>query len=964
MILTLWYIFCWVTIIASIFLLVLEAVWSTLRRLAVNSTTATHEIARLGKHHPLGRVHGNAVVAGGSMAGLATAVVCSKFFERVIVIEPDSMNEHKRTRVAQAEQIHGLQAVALQVLRGIIPGFDSRLYKHGGRVLESNGQLQLGPTNISFKPGSLPDTLFISRLSLEKLLREYVRSIPTIEIVQGSVTRITPDVTRQRIECVTVQAKGCSSETLEFDAAMFADCTGPATIGLRLLEKTQNAGWGPYPKTSYDPKISYATALIPVPGRLKDILPIFTRHLDEYSTFSKLGYVKSIVPHPEQDDRIVCMVRSDEDHLMCGVGGWNLSLEARPRSFGDYIQQVDSIWQNASDGKSAEGDASRIAVMDTLRAIEVALGEDGIIPEFKYCKMGSCYKIDYTSAPKPSNFVTIGDSFLRVNPTFGQGISKALVDVATLNGVILDTTLVPSSSTGMPGWGLPATFSNEMFARQIPRVMHMWDSTKGSDYGRRGTELVEGETPDIGEFGRNYWRRVIQVANKDKNAAADIIRSLQLIAPPLDLLRPNAGMAILIGERAHLIEFPSLLLPPGVTSGSIVNISVNRNVAEEKRQQKEFWELQDSILETFGQVAPEPPVVEARRKVRNVTQTSVTLEWPLIKLATAKLRSLDIYRNGQRLATIPSPTTNTSTKLSGLDVNTEYTFQLVLRTTAGTYPSNVIRLRTHTITDTSGISVCFGTVQDTVMLEQAKLVLREMRAKWSDKIQIDTTHFVCTTPAAAPSSGQATGGPSVEYQKALQMSIPVVQPHWILACHAEKKMVPISGYYLGATPSTPMNAPPFTRTGSQAPQGRDSLTSPKTTSPSTTTGGPDHVPSPETRARQNDAGDSVDDEMPQVPTIKVESHDDKLGDEELERARQAPVGSEPRSRSGTMKSDFKFPPPTPPPVPQIIVGDHDDDQSREPKAEREVKEEQPPVPSKERENTDDDVGEMVEVGLN
>ncbi|KEP53797.1 fibronectin type III/BRCA1 domain protein [Rhizoctonia solani 123E] len=421
----------------------------------------------------------------------------------------------------------------------------------------------------------------------------------------------------------------------------------------------------------------------------------------------------------------------------------------------------------------------------------------------------------------------------------------------------------------------------------------------------------------------------------------------------------DAGMAILIGERAHLIEFPSLLLPPGVTSGSIVNISVNRNVSEEKRQQKEFWDLQDAILETFGKVAPEPPVVE----VRNVTQTSVTLEWPLIKLATAKLRSLDIYRNGQRLASIPSPTTNTSTKLSGLDVNTEYTFQLILRTTAGTYPSNIIRLRTHTITDTSGISVCFGTVQDAVMLEQAKLVLREMKAKWSDKIQIDTTHFVCTTPAAAPSSGQATGGPSVEYQKALQMSIPVVQPHWILACHAEKKMVPISGYYLGTTPSAPMNAPPFTRTGSQVPQHRDSLGSSNPTSPPVTTSNPDRVPSPETRARQNDTGGLADDELPPVPTIKVESHDDKLDEEELERARHAPVGSEPRSRSGTMKSDFKFPPPSPPPVPQIIVGDHDDDQVQEPRADK-IDDEQPPVPSKDKENVDDDVGEMVDVGLN
>jgi hypothetical protein len=152
---------------------------------------------------------------------------------------------------------------------------------------------------------------------------------------------------------------------------------------------------------------------------------------------------------------------------------------------------------------------------------------------------------------------------------------------------------------------------------------------------------------------------------------------------------------------------------------------------------------------------------------------------------------LDIYRNGQRLAAIPSPMTNTSTKLSGLEINSEYSFQLILRTTAGTFPSNLIRMRTHTMADTSGISVCFGNVQDEVMLENAKLALREMRAKWSDKIQIDTTHFVCTTPAATPNGAQATGNvggaPGVEYQRALQLSIPVVQPHWILACHTEKK---------------------------------------------------------------------------------------------------------------------------------------------------------------------------------
>jgi len=187
--------------------------------------------------------------------------------------------------------------------------------------------------------------------------------------------------------------------------------------------------------------------------------------------------------------------------------------------------------------------------------------------------------------------------------------------------------------------------------------------------------------------------------------------------------------------------------------------------------------------------------VELPSQLRNVTQTSVTLEWPTVKLATAKLRSLDIYRNGQRLAAIPSPMTNTSTKLSGLDINTEYSFQLILRTTAGTFPSNLIKVRTHTMEDTSGISVCFGNVQDEPLLDAAKMALREMKAKWSDRIQIDTTHFVCTTPAATPTgaqaSGNAGGAPGIEYQRALQLSIPVVTPHWILACHSERRYVPL-----------------------------------------------------------------------------------------------------------------------------------------------------------------------------
>lgn len=79
--------------------------------------------------------------------------------------------------------------------------------------------------------------------------------------------------------------------------------------------------------------------------------------------------------------------------------------------------------------------------------------------------------------------------------------------------------------------------------------------------------------------------------------------------------------------------------------------------------------------------------------------------------------------------------------------------------------------------------------------EELKNALDSMGAKWSEKIQIDTTHFVCTTSLslAAVSSAAAVGPktvgeePGVEYQKAMQLSIPIVQPDWILACYYGKK---------------------------------------------------------------------------------------------------------------------------------------------------------------------------------
>ena len=123
-----------------------------------------------------------------------------------------------------------------------------------------------------------------------------------------------------------------------------------------------------------------------------------------------------------------------------------------------------------------------------------------------------------------------------------------------------------------------------------------------------------------------------------------------------------------------------------------------------------------------------------------------------------------------------------------------------MRTTAGTFSSQTIKTRTLTLSDTSGICVCFGAISPPSLLEEAKSALEGMGApRYSHRIQIETTHFVCTHAAdgpTAPPAGSGAPNPALEFQRAAQLSIPIVNPSWVLACHREKKMVPISAHYL------------------------------------------------------------------------------------------------------------------------------------------------------------------------
>lgn len=116
-------------------------------------------------------------------------------------------------------------------------------------------------------------------------------------------------------------------------------------------------------------------------------------------------------------------------------------------------------------------------------------------------------------------------------------------------------------------------------------------------------------------------------------------------------------------------------------------------------------------------------------------------------------------------------------KLSGLDVDHEFEFHVVIKTTAGEYRSNRITARTHKMDNLTGIRVAFGMFEEPEpAITELKDLLARMGASWSEEVSVETTHLLAQLP----------GG--LNYEKAVHHSIPIVKPEWLVQCDRNKKI--------------------------------------------------------------------------------------------------------------------------------------------------------------------------------
>ncbi len=182
------------------------------------------------KHSTSGK---RAVVIGGSMGGLLAARVLADFFPEVTVLERDepSVFSEPRRGVPQGRHAHGLLASGRRVLDQLFPGLSAELLAHGAVQgdLVREARWFLGGGYLCRPPSGL-DALLMSRPMVETAVRDRVRQLPNVRLVDDCTARMLATAPDHR------RVVGVRTDSTVLPAGLVIDATGRGSRSPQWLE--------------------------------------------------------------------------------------------------------------------------------------------------------------------------------------------------------------------------------------------------------------------------------------------------------------------------------------------------------------------------------------------------------------------------------------------------------------------------------------------------------------------------------------------------------------------------------------------------------------------------------------------------------------------------------------------------------------------------------------------------------
>jgi 2-polyprenyl-6-methoxyphenol hydroxylase-like FAD-dependent oxidoreductase len=441
---------------------------------------------------------GTAVVLGASMAGLLAARVLAESFDRVTVLDRDTVLGVRESRrgAPHTRHAHGLHARGHLILEELFPDFTAELSAAGvptgdlGEMRWFFNARKLRPAHTGLVSVTAP------RPVLEHHVRTRVAALPNVRIRERcTVLDLMSTSDGSRVTGVRLRPDG-GDAIEELAADLVVDCTGRGSRTPVWLEELG------YRRPDVD--------------RVRIGLAYTTRHYRmKPEMFDGVQSINPVASPAHPRGAFFGQVGTDTCILsLTGILGDHPPTD--PEGFLEFTRSlpVPDVYHAVRDAEALDEPASFTFPASVRRRYER-------LTRF------------------PDGLLVLGDAVCSFNPVYGQGMSVAAIE----------TTALREHLRGGGGAG-------EFFTRLARVVDVAWDISTGGDLD---FPAVEGRRTVKVRMGNAYLARVQYAATKDADVTAAFMRVAGLIDPPQALMRPSMMVRVLRHAMRRPAPGPSWL---------------------------------------------------------------------------------------------------------------------------------------------------------------------------------------------------------------------------------------------------------------------------------------------------------------------------------------------------------------------------------------------------------------------
>ncbi|WP_299402355.1 2-polyprenyl-6-methoxyphenol hydroxylase-like oxidoreductase [Acaryochloris sp. IP29b_bin.148] len=437
-----------------------------------------------------------AIVIGGSIAGMLAARVLANYFEQVMIVERDtfSLQPEARAGVSQSPHAHILLTQGYRIVSDLFPGIEEQLMAQGALEIDWLAECPvLFPSGWAPRLQSQIQSITCSRNLLEFTIRQQLSRIQNVHwLCASTVIQLVPDSCTAMLRGVLV--KDAQGQMTPLLGDLIVDASGRSSPAPEWLK---HIGYPPPEETIIDSGLGYASQY-------------FRRPVDFSKDWKSLYVMAKAPDHPH----IGALVQVEGNRWLTTLMGINRHYPPTDDAgFLDFARQLRSpiIFETIKDAEPLSTIHSYRATANRQRHYEAI-------------KQG------------PGNFIGFGDSICAFNPVYGQGMTVAAQSAVTLDQCLKRQWMGGGGSIG-PGF-------SRSFHRQLAAVVRTpWLMATGEDLRWPQTT---GPQPDwITKMLQRYIDQIIRLNSRQSMVYQAFTEVIHMLNPPHSLFQPKIMMNVL-----------------------------------------------------------------------------------------------------------------------------------------------------------------------------------------------------------------------------------------------------------------------------------------------------------------------------------------------------------------------------------------------------------------------------------